>query len=157
MPKKKVLVSLFNNTTQEEFLSSLRTHLGNTTRLNNCEEGDIIVLQNIESKNMFGVALIGAYDDGKVYAEHHPLEMDIYSGNAAKYNRYEIKIKNFKKVNVSFEDIACICGKSLDDPVRNNIWKGSCFSFRKANYTGEDSENVMKRFHILLNSLLTTE
>ena len=154
---KKILISIFNTLTQSEFLSSSLSYLGNTTKLNNCKKGDIIILQNIETKIVFGIAEIDEYDSGNVYIEHCMLDSDTYSGDAAKYNKYEIKIKNFKKVNITFEDISFICGKSLQDPSRTNIWKGSCFSFRKANYSGEDSDLVLKKLYVLLNSIVTSQ
>lgn len=154
MQMPKIVVSLFDKKTKQEFLSNDKSYLGNTTKLNNCQEGDIVILQDIESKEIFGLAYIDVFPDGKIYAEHHPLEIDVYSGTAAKYNRYEIKIKNFRNVNISFEDMAIICGKSVDDKVRNNIWKGSCFGFRSANYNGEDSENVLRRLNIFVRSIL---
>jgi hypothetical protein len=157
MQMAKILVSIFNNKTALEFNSSYKDHLGNTTKLHTCKKGDIIIFQNIEDKSVFGLAQIDEFPDGKIYNEHHPLDVDVYSGGDAKYNRYEIKIKNYKSVSISFDDLACICGKSSDDSERTNIWKGSCFSFRQANFQGPDSEVVLKRLTIFLTAILTSK
>ena len=153
----KTLVAIFNNKTATEFQSGYKEHLGNTTKLHTCKKDDIIILQNIEDKIVFGLAQIDEFSDGKIYAEHHLLGIDTYTGNDAKYNRYEIKIKNYKSVSISFDDLACICGKSADDAERTNIWKGSCFSFRQANYQGADSEVVLKRLNIFLTAILNAK
>jgi hypothetical protein len=156
MQMAKTVVSIFNNKTAAEFQSSYKEYLGNTTKLHTCKKDDIIILQNIEDKKVFGICQISEFSDGKIYTEHHLLGVDTYSGTDAKYNRYEIKIKNYKTVNISFDDLACICGKSADDTERTNIWKGSCFSFRQVNYQGPDSELVLKRLSIFLTAILTT-
>jgi hypothetical protein len=153
----KTIVSIFNNKTQLEFESGFRQYLGNTTKLHTCKKNDVVLLQNIEDKHIFAIAQIDEFPNGKIYREHHFLETDTYSGNDSKYNLYEIKIKNYRSVNISFQDLACSCGKLVDAAERTNIWKGSCFSFRQVNYQGEDSELVLKRLSIFVNALFSVK
>ena len=152
-----ILVSLFNNKTKLEFLSSTRTNLGSVHKIHEFKKGDIVLLLDIETKCLFGITLLDSYETGKVYQEHHLLDTDIYSGDKAHYNKYDVKVQKVTEVTISFEDLAIMCGKTVNDKGYTNIWKASHMNFRYAQYQGEDSELVNKRLRILIQTLLSVK
>lgn len=157
MEEPKIGIVIFKNQSENEFMSSGKTYIGNAKQVHCFVENDIILLQNIESKCIFGIAQFGAYDSGKIYFEHHLLDMDLFGGSNVHHNKYEIKIKNFKKVNIPFEDLALLCGKPVNDRPYNNIWRGNNRTMVPAQYSGEDPESVMKRLRTLIKVLMNME
>ncbi len=152
-----ITVSLFKEKTKVEFLKSIRTLMGSFHKIHSFKKDDYVLAVDVENKYLFGIALLDAFSSGKVYEEHNLLDIDVYSGRDAKYNKYDVKIKNFIEVNISFEDLAIMCGKTVNDKGSTNIWKGYNASFRKAFYSGEGEEDVMKRLRILIKSLLSVK
>lgn len=150
-----ILVSLFNQTTAAEFLKSDRSHLGSVHKIHEFKKGDIVLLLDIQSKRLFGITLLDSYASGKVYQDHHLLDIDIYSGDKQQYNKYDVKIQNFREINIPFEDLAILCGKTINDKTYNNIWRGTQTNFRYASYKGEDSKDVLLRLRLLIKSLMS--
>jgi hypothetical protein len=155
MTEPQIIVSIFKKVTHDEFMRSPRTHLGNKNKLHCYHPGDIVLLTDIESKQLFAITTLDAYEDGHICREHHILDEDIYSGEKTNYNRYEVKIKPLVEVSVPFESLAVLCGKSPTDMTNNNIWRPSQFNFRRAFYKGDDE--VVVRLRHLVNSLLSVK
>lgn len=155
--ERQVLVSLFNNKTKLEFLNSPRAHLGSVHKIHTFRKGDVVLLLDIETKCLFGMTLLDSYESGKVYQDHHPLDIDMYSGDKSHYNRYEVKIQKVVEVSISFENLALLCGKTVDDKSYTNIWRGTHMNFRYAQYRGPDSDDVMKRLNALIDILLSVK
>lgn len=152
-----ILVSLFNTKTKQEFLVSSRSFLGSFHKIHKFKKDDIVLLLDIEAKCLFAITLLDCYENGDVFKDHHLLDIDIYSGDKSHYNKYEIKIQKVTEVNIPFKDLAILCGKCEHDKTRTNIWKGSQMNFCSAMYVGEDSEDVLNRLQILVNSLLSVK
>lgn len=157
MTEPKIGIVLFKNQSENEFMLSTKTYIGNSKQVHCFAENDIILLQNIESKKIFGIAQFGVYENGKIFHEHHLLDEDLFGGTNVHHNKYEVKIKNFKKVDITFEELAIMCGKPLNDRPYNNIWRGNNRTMVPAQYTGEDPESVMKRLRTLINILIKME
>lgn len=152
-----ITISLFKEKTKAEFMNSTKTLMGSVHKTHKLKKDDIVLSVDVEKKYLFGIALLDEFPSGKVYEEHSLLDIDVYSGTDVKYNKYDIKIKNFVEVNMSFEDLAIMCGKTVDDKGSTNIWKGYNATFRKAFYAGEGEEDVLKRLRILSKSLLSVK
>lgn len=153
----KIGISLFNKKTRQQFMASSKDHLGHKNRVNEFGAGDIILLNDIESQEVFGVVTLGVYDSGKIYRDHHLLDDDMYEGDAAKYNKYDIKIAEFRAVAISFETLANLCGKDSNSASKTNIWKGTHLNYKNAFFKGDDSENVLNKLQDIIKMLLTIQ
>lgn len=155
MSEPTIFMTVFNNETQEQFLNSTRNFLGHRSKFLSGKAEDVIVLGNNDTKKIFGIVVLGMFDDGKVYREHNLLDEDIYTGTKTMFNKFDIKIGRFVKVDIPFEDIALLCGKPADDKNHHNLWKRSQLNYVKPFYKGEDEELVVKRFTTLIKTLLS--
>jgi hypothetical protein len=155
MAEPTVFMTVFNDKTQELFLNSGRNFLGHRSKFLAGKVGDVIVLGNNDTKKIFGIVVLGEFDNGKVYREHNLLDEDIYTGTKYMFEKFDIKIGRFVKVDIPFEDIAILCGKPADDKHHHNIWKRSQLNYVKPFYKGEDEELVVKRFSTLIKTLLS--
>lgn len=153
----KIGISVFNKKTRDQFMKSPKDRMGHKNRVNEFGSGDIILLNDIESHEVFGIVTLGLYDNGKVYRDHHLLDADLYEGDAAKYNKYEIKIAEFRSVIISFETLANLCGQDLNSRSRTNIWKGTHLNYANAFFKGDDSDIVLNKLHNIIKMLLTVQ
>ena len=153
----QTLVTYFTNLTWQEFKNSTKECLGHYNKVHKFKKGDIVLLINTEEKCILGIAILGEYEDGKVYREHHQLDVDTYSGENSKYNKYDIKIEKLRNVNISFKDLAILCGKNEDDKTTTNIWRNTHLNYSNVFYKGEDSEIVLQTLNIFINTLLSVE
>ena len=142
----------FNNKTMEEVKNSDCKWFGHKQKTSK-RAGTRVLCQNIQSREVFAIAVLGVFEDGKVFRKHHPLDVDIYSGDAAKYNNYDICIEkiHFFKTPVSFEKLAKLFG--VNNANRNNITKKSNTNFAKLFYESEDRETVFERIDIWTSTL----
>lgn len=154
---RQTLVTYFTELTAGEFKNSSKEYLGHFNKVHKFKKGDVALLINIETKCIFGIAILGEYEDGKIYREHHQLDVDTYTGENSKYNKYDIKIEKLCNVNIAFKDLAILCGKTEDDKVTTNIWKSTHLNYSNVFYKGEDSEIVLQRLNILINTLLSVQ
>ena len=153
----KIGISLFNKKTRQQFMTSSKNHLGHKNRVNEFGAGDIILLNDIESQEVFGVVTLGVYDSGKIYRDHHLLDADLYEGDAAKYNKYDIKIAEFRSLTISFDTLANLCGKDATSVAKTNIWKGTHLNYANAFFKGDDSDIVLSKLHNIIKILLTVQ
>lgn len=153
----KIGVTLFNKKTRGEFMASSRRHLGYKNKIHEFKAGDIILLNDIESGEVFGIVVLGTYDSGNVYREHHPLDIDIYSGDSQKYNKYDVKIDRLIPLIITFSKLASLCGKNTSDGTKTNIWKGTHLNFSKLFYKADDEEAVISKINILIETILSVQ
>ena len=153
----KIGISVFSKKTRNDFVKSPKEYLGYKNRVHEFRAGDIILLNDTESQEVFGIVTLGLYDNGKVYRDHHLLDVDVYEGDAAKYNKYDIKIAKFRSVSISFETLANLCGQDLNCPIKTNIWKNTQLNYTKAFFAGDDSEIVLRKLKSIIIMLLTVQ
>jgi len=151
----KIGITLFSKKTREELMKSPKTYLGHKNKVHEFSAGDIILLSDQDMHEFFGLVVLGNYEDGKVYKLHDLLDVDIYSGDAAKYNKYDIKIEKFISISIPFDKLATLCGKEVTDKTTTNIWKNTHLNFSKAFYSGEDSDSVISKLQIIIGMLLS--
>jgi len=151
----KIGITLFNKETRKEFMNSPKLYLGHKTRIHEFHEADIILLCDQDSHEIFGIVILGKYENGKIYREHDLLDINIYSGSADKYNKYDIKIQKFISVCLPFQQIATVCGKDISDKTCTNIWKNTHLNFSKVFYKGEDEKLVISKLQILIGMILS--
>jgi len=148
-------MSLFNNKTEDEFRSrEITTYLSSDCKQAKLSENDIIVFSNYERRALFGCCQVGLWEDGSVCRERHLLDDVAYS--TGKYNGYEIRIKNVKFFEYSYDnmnyilDVKCKC--------YNTMTKGFNSSYRKAEMSckcGEScSGGTLQKFKILLLGMM---
>lgn len=157
MMNPKIGISVFNKQTREQFMRSSKDRLGHKNRVNEFGAGDIILLNDIESQEVFGIVTLGVYDNGKIYTDHHLLDVDLYEGEAAKYNKYDIKIAAFRSLTISFDTLANLCGKDASSVFKTNIWKGTHLNYTNAFFKGDNSEIVLNKLHNIIKMLLTVQ
>lgn len=153
----KIGICVHNKKTRNDFLKSHKEHLGHKNQVHEFGAGDIILLNDIESQEVFAIVTLGLYDNGKVYRDHHLLDVDLYEGDAAKYNKYDIKIAEFRSVSISFETLANLCGQDVNCSNKTNIWKRTHLNFRNAFFSGDNSEIVLRNLKNIINMLLTVQ
>jgi hypothetical protein len=153
----KIGISVFNKKTREQFMNSSKDRLGHKSRVNEFGAEDIILLNDIESQEVFGIVTLGVYDNGKIYRDHHLLDADLYEVDAARYNKYDIKIGSFRAVTISFNTLANLCGRDATSVSRTNIWKGTHLNYTNAFFKGDDSEIVLNKLHAIIKMLLTVQ
>lgn len=153
----KIGISIFTKKTRDQFMKSPKDRMGHKNRVNEFGGGDIILLNDIESREVFGIVTLGLYENGKVYTDHHLLDVDLYEGDAAKYNKYDIKIAEFRALTISFDTLANLCGKDATSVAKTNIWKGTHLNYANAFFKGDDSEIVLDKLHNIIKMLLTVQ
>ena len=151
----KIGVTFFNEKTREEFMKSPKLYLGHKNKVHIFNEGDRILLCDQDSHEIFGIVILGKYEDGKIYRKHDDPDIKIYSGSADKYNKYDIKIQKFISVCLPFQQIATVCGKDISDKTCTNIWKNTHLNFSKVFYKGEDEKLVISKLQILIGMILS--
>lgn len=100
-----IIQSFWDNKTMGEFTTGSMNKL-HTKKHFNCPEGTIILCINKETRVIFGIATITGNCE-----ERCLLEPDLYTGDAAKYNRFECDI-TFRKfaAPISIDLVARMCG-----------------------------------------------
>jgi hypothetical protein len=144
--------SQFDNKTMEEFKNSGCKWFGHKQKTNK-PAGTRVLCQNIQTREVFAIAKLGVFENGKVFREHHQLDVDIYSGDAVKYNKYDICIEkiHFFETPIPFKSLAKLF--SINNAHRNNITKKSNTNFAKLFYECEDIEDVLERVNIWASTL----
>jgi hypothetical protein len=144
--------SHFDSKTMEEFKNSECRWFGNKQKTSK-PAGTRVLLQNIQTREVFAIAVLGAFENGKVYRKHCMMDVDIYSGDATKYNKYDICIEKIKFFDnpIPFVSLAILFG--INNAHMNNITKKSNVSFGKLFYLGEDSEIILQRVNIWASTL----
>ncbi len=122
-----ICISMFNTETRAQYLEHPGT-LGHKSETNK-QPGDIVILYDKDAKEVFGIGILNAFSNGKVWIETNPIDQELYRGDYIQYNKYEIKAKIFHIRVVSLQEIYTECGI----PIRTPIVKGHYLSFKRIN------------------------
>lgn len=150
----------FNNETWAQFLTTSSKTFQSDTKQSNCKNGTLVLLQNLETKQILGIAQLGAFTEGETLRERFLLNEDTYKGESSRFNRkYEIAIAKVITIKpISFEDFAFLF--DIDNKLKNNITKGTPFENRKLFYKSEEEGaegKILKKLSIWAESLLGTK
>lgn len=155
-PLDTVAVSFFDEKSKAQFLSGSREYLGNSRRVKSCPAGTIVLLNDLTKREMWGVCMIENWPGtSSPCREHHLLDCETYSHEFAKYNKYEIRITNFRvlKNPIAFEQVRAIVGGDERAKGSGNMWKGFHSSFSMPFQEGAD-KYVLERYYLWARSLL---
>ena len=143
----------FNQVTWAEFLSSKTNYFGARCKTS-CKAGTIVLCYNLTNKTIVAIATLGVFsENGKVWREHAFLDADIYSGDNARYNKYDICIDKLYVLPtpVSCENVGKML--SMNSTVRTNITKGITGNFVRMFYKSEDEPQILERLRIWISTL----
>jgi len=147
-----ILQTIFDQTTTDIFLAGPKVLLGSRRRVGSVSPGDHVLLQNKTKKEVFGIGIVQAFEDGSVIREHHLLDPDTYSQEYAKYNKWELPIK-FVPINISYDKLAKLLG--IDNRFPNNITQTRNVNFARLFYKHPNDEMiVVERVGIFLETHL---
>jgi hypothetical protein len=130
MSTPAVVIANFTNETLENFLRSDRTHLSHEKRVRRAA-GTIALLVNIETGQYVASCVLQNWTGSdSVCRESSQLDDQVHHGNAAKYNKYQIRVMDLHlfKNPTSYATI-----RALIDPSgargRTNMWSKCRISF----------------------------
>ena len=112
-------VTQFSAKTFDEWQKSPVKCFHSKLRMKSCKAGDIVVGTADRA-----VVVVGILKGECVPCD--PLDLETYSGEDAKYNKYEFHLESYRILSepVRFEDIRAHCGASADDKTKNNLFCG---------------------------------
>jgi len=125
--QRQICISFFNEETRTQYLEHPGT-LGHAYKTNK-QPGDIVILYDKDAKEVFGIGILGAFSNGKVWIETNPIDQELYRGDYIQYNKYEIKAKIFHIGVVTLQEIYTECGILIRTPIIN----GHYTSFKRIN------------------------
>ena len=128
MAQQQICISVFNTDTREKFWTHPES-MGHRAKVHCVHAGDIVLLYDLDTKEVFGIGILRAIDNGKIYKGMHPYDQDLYNGEYLKYSKYEIGVKVFPIEPVSIKIINEECG--LEKNTR--IVPGHVVSFKRTN------------------------
>jgi len=141
-------ITYFSNKTESE--NKNKNFIGSKNRVN-VNINDIVVMINLDSKEIFGVARIKTK-----CIEPHPYDsFNIYSGKDMSYNKYEIGIDNvfYLKNRISLKDVCDLVRG--DAKYKTNIYKGFPSSWIPAFCKNENNERIDDVLHRFYNWIQT--
>jgi len=152
-----ILISMFNRKTHHEFLDSNRMILGTNKMSKLAHENSIVLLLDYESKEYFGIARIGKFDDGTYCRKNYlPNIHGPYTGDNSKYNEFEIPINTFHTWHMSCVKLINVL--SIDPKINNNILnKSNCSGLCRAFYGNKndsDSIRVLDNFQFIIDTVM---
>lgn len=89
----QVAISYFKTDTRDQFLKSTMRFLHNNNRVHVLNEEDLVLCYDDTDKVVFAICKLRTLDGDKIYREKHPYDQELYSGEYAKYNKYEIGVE----------------------------------------------------------------
>jgi len=119
-------ISIFNTDTYHQFMEHSGT-LGHDKKIHCMKAGDIVLLYNLNTKEVFGIAILRAFSNGKIYNQLHPYDQELYAGEYRQYSKYEINAKIYLIEPVSIQTINIECG--LDE--NKQIVNGHIVSYKR--------------------------
>ena len=115
-----ICISLFDTESRQQYFEHHPGILGHKSKTSK-KPGDIVLLYNKDAKEIFGIGILGAFPNGKVWIETNPIDQALYTGNYKKYDKYEIKAKIFHIEPVSIKDINRECGLNINTQISGRI------------------------------------
>jgi len=115
--------------------------------------GDICVLNNQDERCFVGFAVPKG-----TCALSDLLDVEVYSGEDAKYNKYEFPTERYVLFPkpVSYEEVAHFCGIPVGDKTPSNIYKRSRASAEAFYVKKGEPSLVIDRFRALVLSWVAT-
>ena len=156
MADPSILVSYFTNATFASWLAD-STKVHHRSRMSKCEDNVIVVFVNLDTQSIVGVATLG----GKM-VEHHPLDVDAFSGADAVYNKFEAPIKHLHLLRnpLHFRDVKELCRIPEAYKGQTNISKGGTCSFAQIFFkpqegvvSPDEAGAILGRFATLIRTL----
>lgn len=123
-----ICISFFDTKTRQQYFELHPGILGHKSETNK-QPGSIIPLYDKDAKEFFGIAILGAFPNGKVWIETNPIDQALYTGYYEKFGKYEIKAKIFHIEPISLQEVYTECGISIKTP----IVKGHYISYKIVN------------------------
>jgi hypothetical protein len=126
--KRQIGISVFTTETRKQYLEHPGT-LGHDRKVHCLKPGDIILLYDLTSKEVFGIGILSVILNGKIYTERSLIDQELYTKEYNKYNKYEIGVKAFMIEPVLKEAINAECGLDITTP----FLRGHVVSFKLVN------------------------
>lgn len=152
-----ILVTYFSNSTFSKWIVD-PTKIHSSKFIKACDNNVIVVFINIDTDSIIGVAILA----GKM-VEHHPLDVDIYTGTDAEYNRYEAPIKHLHllKNPLHFSNVKLLCRIPNTYNGLTNICKKTPCSYsrvflkpKEGIVSQTESDAILHSYTTLIKSLL---
>lgn len=143
--------TLFSEKTWKEFLDGGKV-LHHKNQVKSLEAGTYVLLQGPEG--LYGVAQLETFPETKtVCRETSLLDADVYSGEDAKYNKYEIASKMIKiyEPPIPYCEVSVLFG--IENQYQNNIAKRGILSFCRLFYKGPNESDVLRRVQCWIKTL----
>jgi hypothetical protein len=150
----KIHVVYFDSKTLAEQQASGDKKIHSAERMNTFTAGDICLLTDLDKRCFVGFAVLKG-----TCALSDLLDVEVYSGEDAKYNKYEFPLECYWILPepVSFETIATHCGGSVADATRTNLFTGVAMERSEVFYGKKgDSSLILDRYRCLVASWSTT-
>ena len=109
-------ISFFDTKTRRQYFELHPGILGHESETNK-QPGSIVPLYDKDAKEFFGIAILGAFPNGKVWIETNPIDQALYTGDYEKFGKYEIKAKIFHIEPISLQEVYTECGVSIKIPI----------------------------------------
>ena len=146
---RKIHIVPFSSKTFAEQLASGDKKLHSDKRMNSFTAGDIGLLNEQDERRFRGFVVL----KGKC-ALRDPLDVEVYGGEDAKYNKYEFPTERYVLFPepVSYEEVVRFCGIPVGDKTPSNIYKGSRASAEAFYGKGGEPSLILDRFRALVLS-----
>jgi hypothetical protein len=150
-----VFITYFDTATRSQFLSSGMQFLGSRHQ-SKMPPGSIVALIDLSASEVFGLVRVrNAPDKLTPCIEHAWLDMDTYSIEYQRYNRWEIHIHevHILKTPMSFAHICFLVGGDITSKGNGNMWKKNYINFARPFHVGVDPA-VIQRYVLCMNMLM---
>ena len=111
-------ISFFDTKTRRQYFERHPGILGHKSETNK-QPGSIVPLFDKDAKEFFGIAILDAFPNGKVWIETNPIDQALYTGDYEKFGKYEIKAKISHIEPISLQEVYTKCGISIKTPIVN--------------------------------------
>jgi hypothetical protein len=149
-----VYISPFNAVTRAQYVSSTKALLGLRTR-SSAPVGAIVALYDQDAQECFGTARVrNSPDKPTPCIEHSWLDIDVYSPEYQKYNRFDLYVHEVKilAAPLKWDRIRTMVGGTESNGGMGNMWKRNHLGLRRPFQTGEE-ESVVRRYELFINAL----
>ena len=151
MSSPAVVITPFTNDTWQSFLRSDRTHLSHEKQVRR-SAGTIALLVNLDEGAFVGVCVLQNWSGSDcIYRKSSMLDDQVHHGDAAKYNKYHIRIGDLRlfKNPTSYATIRTLFAPN-DAHGYTNMWSKCRISFAvpffRPSKALESDEAIAKRF-----------
>jgi hypothetical protein len=150
---RKIHVVYFTSKTLTEHQASGDKKIHSAERMNTFTAGDICLLSDLDKRCFVGFAVLKG-----TCALSDLLDVEVYGGEDAKYNKYEFPTERYVLFPepVSYEEVARFCVIPVGDKTPSNIYKGCCRSAEAFYGTKGEPSLVIDRFRALVLSWVAT-